>query len=873
MARAAHYPVPMRLKWPLTGRNEEVQTITDAVSDPTLAGIVVCGAAGVGKSRVTRDALHAMASHRTHIRWVVATASARALPLGAFASWAPAAADSLQLVRGVVDSLTAAPDGAEVVLGVDDAHLLDDLSVFVVHQIIQRRAAKVVLTVRDGEPVPPGLEEVRSSGALGRLDLQPLSHDETALLLAAALQGPVDSDTVHRLWALTRGNALYLRNIVDQEVADGRLATSRGSWRWTGDAAIPASLVELIESRMRDLPPAAGEVVDVLAVGEPLDLASLRRITDPAGIEEAEVRGLITLQSAEVRLAHPLYGEVRRARAAQTRLRRLRGLVAAELAASLPHDDIRIQVRRATLSIDSDLAPDPALLASAAVGAMWLADLALADRLGDAAIRAGSGAEAHFVRANLLSWLSRGPEAEAIIAATPTGGFTPADHCRLAYVRATIKLWTLGDPVGAKQVLDEATQYAVTPEARGWIDSLRATYWAVMANPAAALAASDGMILDQLPGIAAPTAGWAITMSAGDCGRTADAIAAADATDVLLARTAEHAFTRFAVADARVSALVQAGHVIAACEASQRTLLQANDMPGPARIRAAAVAGRAALAAGQVADACRLLAPIVDALAANETNGWGHRYRVPWTTALALRGAIDDATTAAVVLGRQRHPSWRMVDYEYELACAWVAACQGTISSAVGQALEAAETARDNGQFAAEVVCLQTAAQFGDGSGANRLHRLTTIVEGPRAPLAARFATALTTNNPDELATLSTYFENIGDLIAAIDTAAHAAITYRQHDQRGSALTNATRAQTLAHHTGATTPALKQAAQPLPLTDREREIVTLLGQGLPSRAIADKLTLSTRTVEGHIYRAMAKTGTTNRDQLAALLRR
>ena len=62
--------------------------------------------------------------------------------------------------------------------------------------------------------------------------------------------------------------------------------------------------------------------------------------------------------------------------------------------------------------------------------------------------------------------------AEAIIAATPTGGFTPADHCRLAYVRATIKLWTLGDPVGAKQVLDEATQYAVTPEARGWIDSL-----------------------------------------------------------------------------------------------------------------------------------------------------------------------------------------------------------------------------------------------------------------------------------------------------------------------------------------------------------------------------------------------------------------
>ena len=78
--------------------------------------------------------------------------------------------------------------------------------------------------------------------------------------------------------------------------------------------------------------------------------------------------------------------------------------------------------------------------------------------------------------------------------------------------------------------------------------------------------------------------------------------------------------------------------------------------------------------------------------------------------------------------------------------------------------------------------------------------------------------------------------------------------------------------QALAERCGASTPALRQAAQPLPLTDREREIVSLLGQGLPSRAIAERLTLSIRTVEGHIYRAMAKTGTTNRDELALLLR-
>jgi DNA-binding CsgD family transcriptional regulator len=66
-------------------------------------------------------------------------------------------------------------------------------------------------------------------------------------------------------------------------------------------------------------------------------------------------------------------------------------------------------------------------------------------------------------------------------------------------------------------------------------------------------------------------------------------------------------------------------------------------------------------------------------------------------------------------------------------------------------------------------------------------------------------------------------------------------------------------------------PALSQAREPLPLTDREREIVMLLGQGLSNRDVAARLTLSVRTVEGHIYKAMNKTGTASREELAALL--
>lgn len=46
----------------------------------------------------------------------------------------------------------------------------------------------------------------------------------------------------------------------------------------------------------------------------------------------------------------------------------------------------------------------------------------------------------------------------------------------------------------------------------------------------------------------------------------------------------------------------------------------------------------------------------------------------------------------------------------------------------------------------------------------------------------------------------------------------------------------------------------------IPLTAREQEIVRLLSQGYSTREVAQKLALSTRTVEGHIYRTMRNLG-------------
>ena len=684
----------------------------------------------------------------------------------------------------------------------------------------------------------------------------------------------MDADAAERLWKLTRGNALYLRNIVEQEVADGRLVSEHGSWRWIGDPIMPPGLVELIESRIGDLPAPVSDVIDLLAIGEPIELAALTRITDAAAVEEAETRGLITLEPAgggiEVRVAHPLYGRVRRRRAAHSRLRRLRGLVASELAASSDGDDMRVIVRRATLSLDSDLKPDADLLLRAAHGAVWLADLTLADRLAEAAIHAGAGPEPNFVRAHALSWLGRGEEAEAVFAEIPISQLSEGDRARLAFLRASNTLWALGDPERAKELIDEASRIT-PPQARTYIDAFLTVYWFATDQPDEAVQASKNLALEDLPVVGAEIA-WALAQISADAGHTAEAVAAADAGHTVATRALDAPHMRFNIADAEVSALLLAGQVTDALEVAERTRQQAAHLPGAAQLLGAAVAGRAALGAGDLHSACSLLGQAVEGLSESHPIGWGYRYNVPRTTALAMRGLTDEAAAALAALDNVQR-RFRSLDYERSLARAWVTAAQGAASEAITLSLSAAERARATGRFAAEVLCLQTATQFGDRTSAPRLRELESVVEGPRVGLAARFAAAISEGDGAELSSVSQEFERMGDLIAAVDAAAHAALSYRRQDKRGSALGCSTRADALAERCGASTPALRQATESLPLTDREAEIVMLIGEGLSNRAVAERLTLSIRTVESHIYRAMMKTGTTSRDELAALLPR
>ncbi|KOV61855.1 helix-turn-helix transcriptional regulator [Streptomyces sp. MMG1121] len=138
----------------------------------------------------------------------------------------------------------------------------------------------------------------------------------------------------------------------------------------------------------------------------------------------------------------------------------------------------------------------------------------------------------------------------------------------------------------------------------------------------------------------------------------------------------------------------------------------------------------------------------------------------------------------------------------------------------------------------------------------------------PEGSVFARHAEALTRGDGGELDEAAQALEERGFLLFAAE--AHAQAVRAHRDPRAARLSR-TRAVALARRCqGARTPALASLVLG-ELTARQRQIVTLAAAGLSNREIAERLTLSVRTVGNHLYSAYTRLGTGDRGALPWLV--
>ena len=845
-------------------------------------GMVLAGAPGVGKTRLAREALRMAARRGARTHWAAATRSARSLPLGAFAPMlGEVGADPARLVRSAIEALIPGARGG-VVVGVDDAHLLDDVSAMLVHRLALRAGVTLIVTVRSGEPAPDAVTALWKDGLLSRVELQPLSEPELATLVEAVLGGSVDSHSLRRLWEITRGNALYLRHLVDAQLECGRLCQVRGVWQWRGHPVLSPGLTELVDSRVGRLSAEVGEVVDLLAFGEPLGAGMLAALAGAAAVEEAEQRGLISVERdgrrLPARLAHPLYGEVRRARTSVLRARRLRGRIAEAIIAAGARrgDDL---LRRAVLSLDSDVALEPQLLTVAGWRASELLDLRLAERLAGASCSAGGGFEAHLLMALVLFWRGRCDEADVELDAVYHLAATDAERARATVPQVANLFWGLARPVEAESILRRALDTVTDEPSQLVLTAMGAALDAFLARVSrAADSARTLLARPDLPGLAVMFAIWGLALGTGLQGRS-DAVSTATGawTDTVVQRwgetapPAESSMLMFVFAHVRVVVLRLAGWLGQARAVAEHFRGLAADTPGIAQHMASVLTAEAELGCGRVRTAARSAMQARSALE-HETDpgGWVFNSLLVSTLSLAMAGDVLRARDALAEL--RPHPAHRYRDPEVLLARAWVAAAEGAVGEGATLAREAASIAATCELPTQEIGALHAAVRFGDATVAERLTVLASAAQCPIAGAAAAQATALAEDDPKGLDRASVQLEGIGMRLAAADAAAQAAVLHHRHGRTSAGTAAAVRAQALASACeNAATPAMRAMLQPSPLTDREREIATLAATGLSNRDIAGRLVVSVRTVEGHIYHACTKLGVTDRSALAETL--
>jgi DNA-binding CsgD family transcriptional regulator len=871
----------MNAEMPLVGRQGLLDRMVTRLGDSECAAFVVTGAAGVGKSRLASEVAGVASRMGRPTAHVVATRGAASIPFGAFAPLItePQAPTTglLGLLRQTSGAILERAVGkGPLLLVVDDAHLLDDGSAALVHLLVHESSCAVIASVRTPGPAPDPITTLWKDGLADRLDLDPLSEIQVEELARGALGGPLTGAGVRWLWETSAGNPLYVRELLAGAAQADALHDHNGMWRVHLPLPIPVRLSELVAARMADLSVETAEVVDLLAIGEPLDLSLLSALAAGSAVEDAEQRGLITVRendvASQVGLSHPLYGEIRRQQMPRLRLRRLAGTLAEAVQSASPgrHDD---DLRVARWQLDAGVAADAVLLTRAAQTSRQMYDLDLAARLGRAALTAGGGVDAGLALAEAEFFSGRHAEAEAVLADLLPQCADDEELSRCVSARAYNLGTLMGDHTAAVAVLESALSTIVEPSARYRL-LYRQAADSVYSGEARIALAATGQLLESGDDTVVERGARVASVALALLGQGDDAVA--------MSRRGVEAHAR-----ADTSAVTGAAHLIgsvlghAACgrlaEADKDALagyqgtLEAGDQDGIATY--CLLRGWVLVDRGMMADAARMFR---EGVTINEQLGEvaTHRWCLGGVAlAEAMAGNAKEAASSMAALDGL--PSHWMDGLDPDLVDrgrAWAQAAVGEMSAARATLRQSALRAAAIEQPVTEARMLHDLARLGEPATFERLATLAEYTDSKFVRAFADHAASLSRPSGRAFEKVAVCFEDFGALGLAAEAGWSAASTYRGEGLPRPAVSIARKAEDWRDRCGGSmAPGVAPGPEALRLTRREREVATLAVAGLSSRDIAERLYLSVRTVENHLQRVYAKLGVTNREDLGATL--
>ncbi|OBG29367.1 LuxR family transcriptional regulator [Mycobacterium sp. 852002-51057_SCH5723018] len=867
--------------WPVVARDMELRRALAALGDAEFQGVALVGDSGVGKSTLARILAKTAESAGQTVRFVLGTHTGRAVPLGAFSR-----AVTLDAVNEPAIMLAAAhktlAKNDKLVVVVDDAQLLDPLSATLVHQLAASGRARLIVTIRSGESILDAVTALMKERLLVTVHVDPLTREQAEVLAGAVLGGSVESRLVDELYERSAGNLLLMRSLLSASLEKKVLVRAGDRWQLRGPLRADRELCDLLEFRLDTLAPEELDVVEVLATAEVLEWEILREICDTDAAAKLERGGLIQLVAdgshTLAQLNHPVLGDVATRRAGIVRSRQLNGKLAQAFGNHLEErgrdarsPDVRGRIRLARFMVRSDLTPDLGVIIAAAADAVAMSNVALGEELARFAVDRGAGLEAVIVFAKALSWQGRGDEAEAELADADLDGSTEWLIAQWGCLRTANLFWVCRRVEAAQRVLADVKNRVTSEASIRLANALDVSIRFCLGDVAGTLKTGPSLCESDLMPVATVWAAVATASALAVAGRFAE-VSRVTETALRAAVPSGVGLQRLNIGMAEVMGATAAGDLLAADRLCKRYAAMAAGVP-QAEAHVQAMLGLLRLASGALPSASAALEAAESPLRQG--------YPSPWLILVAARhaqaeGARGDSEAAAAALSTAENaygPHVAVFLPELQLARAWQRASAGETKEAQGNAMQAAHNAQRAGMYAVEMRALHTAARFGDRSHSTRLAELASILRTPFANAVADHARGLFEQDAGLLGAAARRFSELGAQALAADAAAQAAGEHARQGDRNNTFELTIWACSVANKCGLNTPAVNSVARPLPLSGREREISTLVAAGLSNRQIAEKLVVSVRTVEGHLYRLFAKVHINNRDQLIDLMSR
>jgi DNA-binding CsgD family transcriptional regulator len=853
------------------------QLVTQLSSDRG-DGVLLVGQPGVGSTRVLDEVLARLGEGRRVVHRIVASDATRAVPFGALAHVLPGSlGEPLDLVV-MFDRLRAAigtPSPTQrAVFGVDDIPHLDDASLGLLTQLITAGLAVVIATLHDAQLVPAALATIERSCRTERATVAPLSRAHTLLLLDQALAGSIDGHSALTLADTSQGHPGFLAEIVEGSIASGALAQVIGAWTLRGEPAVTDRLAQTFERWTVDLTDAGRDLLELLALAEPVSLDSLDSAGLIDGATALEAAGLITVVaanggSASVRITQPLMAMQWRARMSPLRRRALLPRAIGLIGADPIGDDV---LRVAQWKLETGQAVDVSTLEQAAAIARARNDFETTEVLASAAARQDPTLGTLLLQSEALHDLCRFEDADVAMQRAAALVTDDMSLLRLAVVRHRLQLWGRHDAAGSVAVLRDA-------HARLGHPTLRDFVLVALANT---VAFSGG--LAEVPGIVADVPAdselaqialmFPRTIEALFTGRVDEAVELGRDGCAQRARHQSHHYIGppelFGLAHGL--ALLESGRFAEAEEVLGRAYEDVVEQRVPqSHTWLATARGKNELQQGHITEARSWF---VEARSVAERARFTPGMRVALTGLMVCSAHQQDLDTARSALRAfvELPSDHGLLWPERTLGLAWVDAAEGRLDAAVRVLIDGADEATVRSEHLLATELLYEAARMG---GARTVLAAFAVAaarcDGALVAARSAFVRGVAAGDHHLLATAERAFARMGAWLGAAESASELgrvlAALGRPRDAQGAAARSVQYCSDL----GTVVTPLLASGPTVELSPREGEIARLAADGVASKVIAQQLGLSVRTVSNHLQNAYLKLGISGRDDLADAL--